>query len=109
MLMKMRGQNKYSVLLKDPQIGRWAGNMASGSPIIAEVALRRLGRLGELLALSPGDIVAKAKKDVAGFQDLLEDVVSRLESEHSARSSKRLSNCQFSKALTHALEILSGR
>ena len=47
----------------------------------AEVALRRLGRLCEVLGLSPKQMVAKAGRDLAGFQDALEDVVARLESE----------------------------
>jgi hypothetical protein len=80
----MRGEHKYSALLEDEHIGRWAKNLARGSPITSEVALRRLGRLCELLSLSPKEIVAKARRDLAGFQDSLEDLVAQLESEHKS-------------------------
>jgi hypothetical protein len=80
----MRGESKYSALLEDAHVGRWAKNLARGSPITSEVALRRLGRLCELLGLSPKELVAKARKDLAGFQDSLEDLVAQLESDHKS-------------------------
>ena len=80
----MRAENKYLALLEDAHVGRWAKNLARGSPITSEVAVRRLGRFCELLALSPKEIVAKARTDLAGFQDSLEDLVGQLESDHKA-------------------------
>ena len=80
----MRGENKYSALLEDAHVGRWAKNLARGSPITSEVAVRRLGKLCELLGLSPKEIVVRARKDLAGFQDSLEDLVAQLESEHKS-------------------------
>jgi hypothetical protein len=64
----MRGESKYSTLLENAQVGRWAKNLARGSPITSEVAVRRLGRLCELLGLGPEKIVAEARRDPAGFQ-----------------------------------------
>ena len=46
-----------------------------GKPITAEVALRRLGKACELLAMNPNEMVDKAKKDLDGFQDCLEDTL----------------------------------
>jgi hypothetical protein len=77
----MRGQSRYSYLLEDARLKRWHANLARGSPITAEVALRRLVKLCELLSLNSKQMVTKAKKDLAGFQDVLEDVVTKLESE----------------------------
>ncbi len=80
----MRAEYKYSALLEDVHVGRWAKNLARGSLMTSEVALRRLGRLCELLGLSPEEIIAEARRDLAGFQDSLEDLVARLESEHKS-------------------------
>jgi hypothetical protein len=80
----MRAKNKYLTLLADVHVGRWTKNLARGSPITSEVALRRLGRLCGLLGLSPKEIIVKARKDLAGFQDSLEDLVAQLESEHKS-------------------------
>ena len=80
----MHGESKYSTMLGDEQIKRWLRNLARGSPVTAEVALRRLGRLCEIWGLSPKVLVVEAKRDLAGFQDKLEDIVAGLESEHKS-------------------------
>jgi hypothetical protein len=72
----MRGESKYSSLLGDAQVRRWHANLARGSPVTAEVALRRLGKLCEVLGLNPKQMVAGARRDLAGFQDAVEDVDS---------------------------------
>jgi len=77
-------KGKYSVLLDDVYVKRWFMNLARGSPITAEVALRRLGRLGEILGLTPREMVVKARGDLSGFQDMLEDVVAELELERKS-------------------------
>lgn len=59
---------KYSSLLRDPQLKRWHANLARGSPTTAEVALRRLGKLCELLNLSPKQMVAEARKVVQSLK-----------------------------------------
>jgi len=71
-------------LLKDEQVKRWYRNVARGSPITAEVALRRFSRLCELLKMNPKEKVERARKDLADFQDKLEDMVSELEDEGKA-------------------------
>ena len=82
--MPGKGAGKYSDLEKDPQVRRWLRNLAKGSPITGEVALRRLGRLCELLNTSPGGLLDLARSDLMGLQDSLEDLVSRLEDEGKA-------------------------
>jgi hypothetical protein len=82
--MPGKGAGKYSDLERDPQVRRWLRNLAKGSPITGEVALRRLGRLCELLNTSPGGLLDLARSDLMGLQDSLEDLVSRLEDEGKA-------------------------
>lgn len=75
---------KYTAFEKDPTFVRWRTNLARGSPITAEVAVRRLGRVCELFDTTPQEMLVTAEKDLKGFQDSLEDLVTRLESEHKA-------------------------
>jgi len=77
-------ESKYSVLLEDKKVEKWFRNLARGSQITANVALRRISRSSELLELNPKEMVEKARKDLAGFQDKLEDVVAKLESENKS-------------------------
>jgi len=42
-------------------------NLARGSPVTAEVALRQIGALSGLLGLKPSEMVEKARSDLAGF------------------------------------------
>ena len=79
--MPRKAKSKYTVYLEMPDVKRWHTNIARGSPITAGVALRRLSRVCELLDSTPQGIVDMAKKDMKGFQDSLEDLVTRLESE----------------------------
>ncbi len=74
--------SKYDSIL--PDVKWWLDNIERGSPLTAEVALRRLGRACELLQLTPKEMVARAREDLKTFQDSLEDLVSRLERENKA-------------------------
>ena len=75
---------KYAVFEKDPTFVRWRTNLARGSPITAEVAVRRLGRVCELLDTTPQGMLETAEKDLKGFQDSLEDLVTTLEAERKS-------------------------
>ena len=46
--MAGKEEGKYAAYEHDPDIGRWLVNLGRGSPITAEVAVRRLGRACEL-------------------------------------------------------------
>lgn len=59
---------KYAAFEKDPTFIRWRTNLARGSPITAEVAVRRLGRVCELLNTSPQELLEKARADLKGLQ-----------------------------------------
>ena len=72
---------KYSVFESNPDLKRWRTNLSRGSPITAEVYMRRLGRVCELLDTTPQDLLDKSRGDVKGLQDSLEDLVTSLESE----------------------------
>lgn len=80
----MRKESKYSRFLGDPTLKRWFKNLERGSPITAEVALRRLGKACELLATDPKEMIDVAGEDLKRFQDSLEDLVAKLDSERKA-------------------------
>jgi len=80
--MPRKEGSKYDSIL--PDVRRWLDNIERGSPLTAEVALRRLGRACELLQLTPKEMVTRAREDLKTFQDSLEDLVSRLEEEKKA-------------------------
>jgi len=80
--MPRKESSKYDSIL--PDVRRWLDNIKRGSPLTAEVALRRLGRACELLQLTPKEMVTRANEDLKTFQDSLEDLVSRLEGENKA-------------------------
>jgi len=82
--MANKGADKYAALEANAEAKRWLANLARGSPLTAEVAKRRLGRACELLSLTPGDMVEKARQNLKDLQDSLEDLVAKLESEKKA-------------------------
>jgi len=82
--MPQKGAGKYSMLESDSDVKRWLRSLARGSPVTSEVAKRRLGKACELLALTPKSMVEGAEKDLRGFQDMLEDLVERLEADKKA-------------------------
>jgi hypothetical protein len=65
MKMGKKGVIKHSVYLHDGQVSRWLKNLVKGTPITAEVALRRLSKLCELLNTTPMGIIEKARSDLA--------------------------------------------
>jgi len=77
--MSVSGRAKWKVLLADPDVERWFRSTARGSPITAEVALRRLGRACELLGSDPKTFVEKARSDLKAFTNSVDDMVSALE------------------------------
>ncbi len=71
----------------DERLQRWLNGLALGSPITAETARRRLGKLCELLSATPQELLESAKKDLNAFQKTLEVLVTRLEDEKKSPSS----------------------
>ena len=80
------GRAKWKRLLVDPELERWFRSTARGSPITAEVALRRLGRACELLRLDPETLIETARGDLRSFTDSVDDLVTALEKEGKAPS-----------------------
>jgi site-specific recombinase XerD len=72
---------KYSVFESDADLRRWLTNLSRGSPVTAEVYMRRVGRVCELLNTTPNGLLEKSRSDLKELQDSLEDMVTRLESE----------------------------
>lgn len=60
-------EGKYSALKRSPIVNCWLTNLARGSPITAEVSLRRLGGVCELLNTSPQSLVRNAGMDFKGL------------------------------------------
>ena len=48
--------------------------------------MRRVGRICEMLDTTPKDFLDKTRSDLKGFQDSLEDLVTRLENERKSPS-----------------------
>jgi hypothetical protein len=73
--------SKKARLLSDPDIKRWYTNVARGSPITAEVHLRRLSLFCEQNKLTPQELANLGKTARKRLEDLIQDHVTRMESE----------------------------
>jgi len=82
--MVENGRAKWKDLLNDPDIKRWYRSMARGSPLTAEVSLRRLGRACELLGTDHRGLVERARENMKAFMDSLDDMVSSLEEQRKS-------------------------
>jgi hypothetical protein len=82
--MPKKGESKYAAYMSESAVKRWLRSVAKGSPITAEVAMRRMSRVCELLKTTPNGLLDSARKNLAVFQDSLEDMVTQLESQGKA-------------------------
>jgi hypothetical protein len=82
--MSGNGRAKWKELLGDPDIKRWYRSMARGSPLTAEVSLRRLGRACELLKNDHNGLVERARENMKVFMDSLDDMVTDLEGQRKS-------------------------
>jgi len=76
-----KGSSKWAYLLEDEDLERWYRVTARGSRLTAEVSLRRIGKACGLLGLDPKGMVDAAQRDLMGFADKVDDVVTHLEEE----------------------------
>ncbi len=74
-------QTKRGKMLLDEDVHRWYDNLFRGSPITAEVNLRRLSLFCEIHGLTANTLVEMAKNDKKKVEDLLFDFVTRMERE----------------------------
>ncbi len=77
----MGPNTKRAELLKDPDLERWYRNVSRGSPITAEVHLRRLSLFCEQNGLTPKELVDLGRRNRKKLEDMMEDHVTRMESQ----------------------------
>jgi len=78
------GQTKRERMLLDPDVRRWYDNLARGSPVTAEVALRRLSLFCEQNDTTTRQLALLGKNSRRSVEDLIQDHVSRMEREGRA-------------------------
>ena len=66
-------------MLDNPEIKRWYDNLARGSPITADVRLRRLGKFCEIHGMTPMELADLGMKDLRTATNLLEDHITMME------------------------------
>ena len=75
-------QTKLAKMLTNEHVKRWHDNLARGSPLTAEVRVRRLGAFCSQYKMRPGQIIDMAGKDIRAVSDMLEDHVTYMESKN---------------------------
>jgi len=75
---------KREAMLADDKIKSWYDNLAQGSPITADVRLRRLSIFCESNSLKPRTVVQLAKRKPLAFRDMLRKYVARLQQDNKA-------------------------
>lgn len=73
--------SRKTVLLEDSDIARWYMNLSRGSPVTADVYIRRLDLFCRQNDLTPKVFVDLGRKNRKRLEDLIEDHVTRMESE----------------------------
>ena len=75
-------QSKTKRLLVNPDIKRWYDNLSRGSPLTAEVRLRRLDKFCEIHEMTPIQLSDLGMRDLRIVTDLIEDHITWMESEN---------------------------
>ena len=75
-------QSKTTRMLVNPDIKRWYDNLSRGSPLTAEVRLRRLGKFCEIHEMTPIQLSELGMKDLRTVTDLIEDHITWMESKN---------------------------
>ena len=81
---KKHNRSRKERILANPDVKRWYDNLARGSPITAEVRLRRLDKFCKLHDLTPAQLSELAMKDLRAVTDLLEDHITWMEEKNYA-------------------------
>lgn len=77
-------RSKRAELLRDADVERWFRNVSRGSQITAEVHLRRLSLFCEQNGLTPKELVVLGRENKKKLEDLVEDHVTKMESERKS-------------------------
>jgi hypothetical protein len=75
---------KKAKLLAEPDVKRWYNNVARGSPVTADINLRRLSKFCEDNKITPIELAELGQKDIRAATDLLQDHISAMESQNYA-------------------------
>jgi hypothetical protein len=75
---------KKARLLAEPDVKRWYNNVARGSPVTAEINLRRLSKFCEDNKITPIELAELGHKNIRAATDLLQDHISWMESQNYA-------------------------
>ncbi|MEM2160426.1 MAG: site-specific integrase [Candidatus Nitrosotenuis sp.] len=70
---------KTQKLLANADIKRWFDNVKRGSPLTAQVRLRRLGKFCEDHSMTPMQLAELGTRDIRAVTDLLQDHVTQME------------------------------
>ncbi len=74
-----RPKTKKRRLLENPDLRRWYANLARGSPLTADVRLRRISHFCEIRGMTPSQFAELGLKDLRKASDLIEDHISWME------------------------------
>ncbi len=80
--VKQRTQTKKARLLEDPDLRRWYSNIARGSPLTADVRLRRISHFCEVRGITPSQFAKLALRNLRKASDIIEDHVSWMEEQN---------------------------
>jgi len=76
---KQRKETKKERLLANPDLKRWYDNIARGSPLTAEMRLRRISHFCEVNNITPTKFAELGLKDLRAATDLIQDHISWME------------------------------
>lgn len=71
--------SKKQTLLSNSDIKRWYDNTARGSPLTADVRLRRLSHFCEVNGITPMQFTKMAQKDLRAATDMIQDHITWME------------------------------
>ena len=75
---------KRAKMLAEPDVKRWHSNLARGSPVTAEINLRRLSKFCEDNKITPLELAELGQNNVRSITDLLQDHISWMENQSYA-------------------------
>jgi hypothetical protein len=79
---KQQPKTKKKRLLENPDLRRWYDNVARGSPLTADMRLRRVSHFCEVQGITPTKFAELGLKDLRKATDLIEDHISWMEAQN---------------------------
>ncbi|MDE1770893.1 MAG: hypothetical protein KGI28_10150, partial [Thaumarchaeota archaeon] len=81
---KQQTPTKKERLLANPDLKRWYANIARGSPLTAEMRLRRISHFCEVNKTTPIEFAELGLKNLRAVTDLIQDHISWMEEKKHA-------------------------